>query len=245
MLRISFVLVCSSIVVACSGTDPSAVVPDAAPAAEASVDAPAQDTSADESGALDAGPIPEVAYATGVVSFTKGEKGGHQEDLLPDVVLGPPKGGGCCAGSLDVLSLGNGGEIVLSFDVAIVDGPGPDLLVFENPFQISGDPSSVLAEPAEVAVSDDGETWTTFPCSMTAYPYDGCAGWNPVYANEASPVDPREPEKAGGDPFDLATIGVKRARFVRIRDANKKIPAAAPTAGFDLDGVAALHFEKP
>lgn len=184
---------------------------------------------------------PPVKYATKVVSYTKGEKGGFNEEKLPGVVLGPPIGGGCCAGSLDVLSLGDGGEIVLGFDVAIVDEPGVDFVVFENAFEYSND--NVLAEPAEVSVSDDGVTWTPFPCTATTPPYGTCAGWRPVYATAESPIDPRDPSRAGGDPFDLAAIGVSRARFIRIRDMNRRFPAANPTAGFDLDGVAVLHFQ--
>ena len=186
--------------------------------------------------------VPPVKYVSKVISYTKGAKGGFNEQKLPDVVLGPPIGGGCCAGSLDVLSLGDGGEIVVGFDVAIVDEDGPDFVVFENPFEPSGDPTSVLAEPAEVSVSEDGVTWTAFPCTATAYPYGSCAGWHPVYATAESPIDPRDPARAGGDAFDLAAIGVKRARFIRIRDMLRKFPAASPTAGFDLDGVAVLHF---
>ncbi len=248
-LLVSFSCLAAFVAIGCSGSDGSAS-PDVVDSGSTSpsVDAGSTEAAADAADPDAADPdatIPPVAYPSGVVSFTKGEKGGHQEELLPDVVLGPPEGAGCCAGSTDVLSLGNGGEIVLAFDVAIVDGPGADLLVFENAFEIGGDPNSILAEPAEVAVSEDGETWTPFPCDPSSLPYAGCAGWRPVYASAERPVDPRDPGKAGGDPFDLATIGVKRARFVRIRDANKKIPAAAPTAGFDLDAVAALHFEAP
>lgn len=186
--------------------------------------------------------VSTVAYATKVVSYTKGDKGGFNEDKLPDIVLGPPHGGGCCAGSLDVLSLGDGGEIVLSFDSPIVDGPGVDFLVFENSFEYGG--GSVLAEPAEVSVSDDGVHWTAFPCTATAWPYGTCAGWHPVHASPESPIDPNDPAKAGGDPFDLAAIGVTSARYVRIRDMNRKFPAAPPTAGFDLDAVAAIHFAR-
>ena len=54
---------------------------------------------------------------------------------MPDIVLGPPVGGGALAGSLDVVSLGFSGEIVLCFEPnAIVDGPGADFIVFENAF---------------------------------------------------------------------------------------------------------------
>lgn len=182
-----------------------------------------------------------VRYPSKVVSYAKGAGGGFNEDKLPGVVLGPPQGGGCCAGSLDVLSLGDGGEIVLTFEAPIVDGPGVDFLVFENSFQIGGDPSTVLAEPAEVAVSDDGVTWTAFPCTAKESPFGMCAGWHPTFASLESPIDPADPAKAGGDPFDLAAIGVTSARYVRIRDMNGRFPAAPPTAGFDLDGVAVLH----
>lgn len=184
-----------------------------------------------------------VRHPSRVVTFTKGEKGGFNEEALPEVIQGPPQGGGCCAGSTDVLSLGDGGEIVLAFDVTIVDQPGTDFIVFENAFEYGSTPEDVVAEPAEVAVSDDGVTWTAFPCTATAWPYGTCAGWHPVHATAASPLDPLAPEKAGGDPFDLAAIGVTRARFIRIRDMNRRFPAAAPTAGFDLDGVAVLHFQ--
>jgi len=199
----------------------------------AQVDAP----STSQPGSLSTG----LHYVTKVVSYTQGEGGGFGKDKLPSVVEGPPQGSGCCAGSVDVLSLGNGGEIVVAFDVEIADGPGVDLIVFENAFQIAGDPDNVLAEPAEVAVSEDGTTWTAFPCTAKSAPYRSCAGWHPVYADKTTGVDPTDPAKAGGDAFDLATIGVKRARYVRIRDMNGRFPAKDGTAGFDLDAIAVLH----
>jgi hypothetical protein len=45
---------------------------------------------------------------------------------------------------------------------------------------------------------------------------------------------------SGGDAFDLATVGLRRARFVRIRDLQTHGPTA-PAAGFDLDAIAVLH----
>ena len=199
----------------------------------AGADAP----STSQPGSLSSG----VHYITKVVSYTPGDGGGFGKDKLPAVVFGPPQGGGCCAGSVDVVSLGNGGEIVVGFDVEIVDGPGVDLLVFENAFRIAGDPDNVLAEPAEVAVSEDGTTWTAFPCTAKSAPYGTCAGWHPVLATRETGVDANDPDKAGGDPFDLATIGVARARYVRIRDMNGRFPAKDGTAGFDLDAIAVLH----
>ncbi len=73
-------------------------------------------------------------FATSVVSFTAGTGSSYGQDQLPDIVLGPPKGGGTTSGSLDVATLGNGGTITLGFAPSvIVDRPGPDFIVFENP----------------------------------------------------------------------------------------------------------------
>ena len=238
--------VCSCLVsLGCSSAAAQADPTDAAPPGDSAV-AP-KDVGFDASPA-DAAAVDVVVdagkpahYATKVVSYTIGPGGGAGKDRLPDVVLGPPHGGGCCAGSVDTLSLGDGGEIVVGFDVAIVDGPGTDLIVFENAFQISGDPTKVLYELGEVSVSDDGVTWKTFPCTATAYPFGTCAGWHPVLATPEQPVDVNEPARAGGDPFDLADLGVAHARFVRIRDLETKIPPGPGTAGFDLDAVAVIH----
>ena len=155
----------------------------------------------------------EARYATKVVSYTQGEGGGFNADKLPEIVLGPPKGGGCCSGSVDVVSLGNGGEIVVGFDVEIVDGPGVDFVVFENPFDIGGDATNPYAEPGEISVSEDGKTWSTWPCTTLKYPYGACAGWHPVLATKATGVDVRDPGKAGGDPFDLGDLGDFGASF--------------------------------
>ena len=187
-----------------------------------------QDTAADLAGRE---AQPGDPYADQVVSFALGDNAGFGEADLPGIVLGPPRGRGTDAGSLDVVSLGLGGEIVLEMsDPGIVDGAGPDLLVFENPFV-------GFIEPGEVSVSPDGVTWWTFPCSREA-PYTGCAGLNPVLANPTqNSIDPTDPESAGGDAFDLADLGVAEVRFVRITDIGQG-SYAGNTGGFDLDALA-------
>jgi hypothetical protein len=181
-------------------------------------------------------------FITRVVSFTPGPGAGFGQDRMPAIVYGPPVGGGLCAGSTDVVSLGAGGEIVVEFtENAIVDGPGPDLLVFGNPFDIGcNDPTHVYAKPAEVSVSDDGRTWATFPCNATTYPYGSCAGWHPVLSAPANGISPFDPAKAGGDPFDLSDVGVAHARFVRVRDMMSDVDAH----GFNLDAMAILNPES-
>lgn len=184
-------------------------------------------------------------FATKVVSFTPGACAGFGANRMPDIVLGPPSGASAGQGSTDVVSLGTGGEIVLSFEPnALVDGPGVDLLVFENAFLKAGT-DETFAEPGEVSVSDDGETWTTFPCTATAAPWGACAGWHAV-AQSGPGVSPVDPAKAGGDPYDLADLGVTRARFVRIRDVGGQRCASTSvnTNGFDLDAIAAVNAEE-
>jgi hypothetical protein len=79
-------------------------------------------------------------FATSVESFSAGPGSAFGQAELPNVVLGPPKGLGETDGSLDVASLGNGGSITLGFaPSAIVDGPGPDFIVFENAFYVASD----------------------------------------------------------------------------------------------------------
>lgn len=198
----------------------------------------------------DGGFYPADRFVMKVVSVTQGECGGFGAAKMPDVVMGPPVGAGDEMGSLDVFSLGKGGEIVVSFEPnAIVDGPGADFIVFENAFFASGDPSLVAADLGEVSVSEDGTTWHTFPCtipdaSSPKPPFGTCAGWHPVYSSPQNGISPFDVEKAGGDPFDLADLGVPTARFVKIRDrATIGCPSggASTTAGFDLDAISLVN----
>jgi hypothetical protein len=194
----------------------------------------------------EAGVIRSDRFATKVVRFTPGECGGFGAPNLPGVVLGPPVGAGTAQGGLDVVSLGHAGEIVLSFEPnAIVDGPGVDFLVFENAFYVGGKPERVYAERAQVSVSEDGTTWKTFPCTETAYPYGKCAGWHPVMSNPSNGISPVDPAVAGGDPFDLADVGLQRARFVKILDLSAGACGGLNTGGFDLDAVAIVNAETP
>jgi len=179
-------------------------------------------------------------FADAVVSFSPGACAGFGQDALPDVVLGPPRGAGENAGSTDVVSLGELGEIVLRFDDrVVVDEDGPDLLVFENAFV--GWP-----ETGVVAASPDGEVWSEWPCDPEDAEggFPGCAGVQPVYADGEGDFDPTDPAAAGGDAFDLAAIGLAEARFVRVRDSGHNA-CSADTGGFDLDALAVVNGRVP
>ena len=187
----------------------------------------------------------DLPYARSVESFEPGDGAGYNEQKLPDVALGPPGGKGNSAGSLDVVSLGAGGAIVLGFgDKALSDGPGPDLVVFENPFWPGGDATQVYAELGEVSVSDDGKTWQTFPCDTVGDGqghFPGCAGVTPTLKYDPVALVPLDPAQTGGDAFDLADLGVSRARFVKIHDL-ETLEVAGTSTGFDLDAVGLVNF---
>ena len=189
----------------------------------------------------------------------------------PGIVLGPPGSATPTTGSLAVMSVGHGGTITLEFtDNEIVDGPGPDLIVFENPFFCTSvpasdaDPYSVFAEPGIVEVSEDGVTFTRFPfdasalAQVTSLCTDkallgrliGLFGITPNFTgNWTVPDDPLVFDPAapggvsghGGDAFDLATVGLTRARYVRLIDPNLPIGIPGSSEGFDLDAVVAIH----
>lgn len=184
-------------------------------------------------------PVASDPFMDEVVSFDPGPNAGFGMAGLPEIVLGSPRGSGNFQSSLHVLSLGVGGEIILKSDTPILDGPGEDFIVFENPFLIGGDPDSPFAEPGEVSVSQDGITFFSFPCESDnfedLYPY--CAGVQPVFANsETNVIDPTDPEEAGGDPFDLQTLGLSWIQYIRIQDLSES--GSGDTAGFDLDAIA-------
>jgi hypothetical protein len=202
---------------------------------------------------IDASVVPADRFVTKVVSYTPGSCAGFGQSAMPSIVVGPPIGGGTTQGSTDVVSLGGGGEIVVSFEPnAIVDGPGVDLIVFENPFWIGGNPNHIYDEPGEVSVSDDGVSWVPFPCTTPQSappPYGQCGGWHVIDSNPDNGINPLDPSVAGGDPYDLADIGVKHARYVRVRDMTQETcPTAGPkpiTNGFDLDAMGIVNAEMP
>jgi hypothetical protein len=167
----------------------------------------------------------------------------------PEQALGPAQGD-----TLDVLVLGNGGRVVLSFDPPFGDGPGPDLAVFENAF------NDTFLELAFLEVSSDGEHFARFDSLSLGT------------APTASTVDPTSLAGLGGKyragfgvPFDLdrlryqplvssGVVDLGAIRFVRVVDIvgdgstldrlGHPIYDPTPTigtGGFDLDAVAVLR----
>jgi len=192
----------------------------------------------------------------------------------PQKAVNGVRGGGDAAGSTDVFTLGfAAGEddlLVLGWSGRVAgNGPGTDLVVFENAFRI-GDGAATFIEPAVVSVSRDGVAFVDFPhrydgtageASLSdPAAWEGFAGLTPVRWNvDSREADPFDREAAGGDAFDLDDLpadggegDAMRAggfRFVRIRSAATQVdpatglpfPRSAVSNGPDIDGVAARY----
>lgn len=215
-------------------------------------------------GTGDAGP-PTVARADTVVDAPGAGAGPFRD---PSRAIDGVRGGGLGAGSLDVYSIDYGTHLVLSWGGRrVLDGPGVDLVVFENPFHY-GDGLTFM-DPAIVEVSVDGEAWVALPHEYAAddpsvysargADWRGFAGVTPVTLHEEHhPVDPFDVSAAGGDGFDLATLPdegeagrIRRegAALVRIRAAHDHVdprtgaryPRDPVANGPDIDGVYARY----
>jgi hypothetical protein len=181
-------------------------------------------------------------WADAVVSFTAGSGSGFGQNFLPENILGPPDPStgvdayNPSSNPREILSLGHGGEIILEFtDNKIVNGDGIDFTVFENAF-ISWD-GSVFMEAAKVAVSQDGHNWFEFPFDTTDM--SGLAGVTPIADNQ----NPTDPTVSGGDQFDLESVGLEWASYVRITDLGDYYQEGTYNGDFDLDAVVAVNSE--
>lgn len=213
-----------------------------------------------------------------VVSFTPGSGAGFGASFYPGNVLGPPNGSSDPTTPTfteqDLLSLGDGGTIVLKFtNSEIYDAPGIDFTIFENPVQPLGIPTQSFADTAIVSVSVDGVTWSTFPFNyippgpggslLNKSNYVGFAGVNASLSSPSNGISPFDPAVSGGDSFDLAQVGLSHVRYVKIHDTGSTGTtqtvdpqgdivddpgnhlAFSPSVGFDLDAVAAIHTTPP
>lgn len=178
-------------------------------------------------------------FADCVEGFDPAEGVSFGHDAMPDIVRGPPQGGGETMGGTHVVSLGCGGSITLHFSEPWpTDGPGPDFVVFENAF-VAG--AQTFIEPAQVLVSDDGVGWYAFDCDPTREDPEGCAGLHPVIPAATADIE-IDPATAGGDAFDLSDVGLPEARYVRLVDRTAEhygtsIWCQGDAGGFDLDAI--------
>lgn len=160
--------------------------------------------------------------------------------------------------SFDVVSLGDSGVAILTFDLPIINGNGFDFAVFENGF------ADNYVEYAFVEVSSDGVHFVRFPSSsetptnvqMSSFEYSDCR-----YVNNLA----GKYRQGFGTPFDLeeltdsANLDLNHITHVKIIDVigsidpqfgtldaqgniiNDPWPSAFESGGFDLDGVGIMN----
>lgn len=162
----------------------------------------------------------------------------------PDLALGQAVGT-----SFDIVSLGRGGSITMTFANPIADGAGADFAVFENAF------SDTSLELAYVEVSADGSNWYRFTNdSLTAGTVGSFGSIDPTDITGLA----GKYRQGYGTPFDLAESGLSEISYVRILDivgngscldsSGDFIYDPYPTsgsAGFDLDAVGVLNQAAP
>jgi hypothetical protein len=188
----------------------------------------------------------EKGWIDTVVAFRPGPGQAFGREYFPENIFGPPDSAARpnrpSANPRQILSLGFGGEIVVGFrGRLLLNGPGPDFVVFENAFITPA--GRVFIEPACVSVSSDGVSWVAFPWDTLTL--TGCAGRTPTDGRTAADL---EPSHGGGDWFSLELLGVDTVRYIRITDLtgwlaqHPEHPQWDPTlSGFDLDAVGARY----
>lgn len=161
-------------------------------------------------------------------------------------------------GDNGIVSLGDGGSAILTFEEPIFNGPGVDFAVFENGF------NNTFLELAFVEVSSDGINYVRFPSiSLTQIDVqvDGFGDVDPtnVY-NLAGKYKARY-----GTPFDLEELkddpllNVDNITHIKLIDVvgsiddayasldsqgnkiNDPYATPFPSSGFDLDAIGVMH----
>ncbi len=159
--------------------------------------------------------------------------------------------GPAASNTADIVCLGNGGNITLTFPFPIREESGADFAVFENSF------NDTFLELAFVEVSSDGANYFRFPNRSEGNVAVGAFGSvNPTTLNGLAGK-----HRVGfGTPFDLASLGspggldLTRIRYVRIVDITgggavkdsigHSIYDPTPTTGsggFDLEAIGVIH----
>ena len=170
--------------------------------------------------------------------------------------------GAATESTADVVSLGDYGIAVLTFDIPIQNGDGYDFAVFENSLNDS------FLEMAFVEVSSDGVNYFRFPAISNSDTIEQVNNGGSVDASLIHNLAGKY--KAGwGTPFDLAELegteglDVNNITHIRLIDVvgciapryatrdsrghiiNDPYPTPFHSSGFDLDGVAVMNGWRP
>lgn len=162
------------------------------------------------------------------------------------------------AGTNGIVSLGDGGMAVLTFEKPVYNGPSWDFAVFENSFD------GLFLELAFVEVSSDGVNFFRFQAHSLTDTLVQKAAFDTLDAGKINNLAGKY-QGMYGTPFDLqelegnAGLDINYITHIRIADvtgsllsefasydtAGNKIndpwPTAFPSGGFDLDALGVIH----
>lgn len=165
------------------------------------------------------------------------------------------------AGTNGTVSLGDGGEAILTFANPITDGAGWDFAIFENSF------SNTFLELAYVEISSDGINYFRFPSTSYTQDTNQVGGFGSIDATQIDNLAGKY-EALYGTPFDvnqlsgisglninavthikvIDVVGSIQDMYVRYDSHGNKINdpwnTPFPSSGFDLDAVGVIH-ESP
>jgi hypothetical protein len=166
--------------------------------------------------------------------------------------------------SSSVVSLGDGGSIILSFASPIVNGSGADFSVFENGFA-SGSAGQGFLELATVAVSSDGTNFFTFPDVSLTQTQTQVGAFGTLDPTNLYDLAGKTFAGVGTD-FDLQELAgvspllnINDIQYVKVTDVvgsinpaygtydsegnliNDPWPTPFASSGFDLDAIAVLN----
>lgn len=196
-----------------------------------------------------------VGWATGWTNYVPGANV-SSDFMTPEKALGP-----ATSNVYDVVSQGDGGSIVMTFDPPIANGPGYDFAVFGNAFT-----HTEFLELAYVEVSSDGTNFVRFPNhSLTPAGTYWDEDMDPTLINGLA----GKYMKGFGVPFDLHelrysdVLDIHNVPYVRLVDiigdgsyedsygnpiydpTPSIFPGFSGGAGFDLEAVAVLNQRTP
>ncbi|MDR1112744.1 MAG: T9SS type A sorting domain-containing protein [Bacteroidales bacterium] len=160
--------------------------------------------------------------------------------------------------TVNVVSLGDGGEAILTFQTPLANGTGYDFAVFENSFD------DYFLELAFVEISSDNIHYFRFPATSNTQTVTQVDGYDTLYATLINNLAGKY--RAGwGTPFDLdelpddSNLDKNNIRYVKIIDVvgyihpdyatydangniiNDPYPTPFASSGFDLAGVGVIN----
>lgn len=200
-----------------------------------------------------------IGWASGVEVtrgpvFIEGPANGYATYGIDSFGTGPADG-------LDVVSLGDGGEAIITFDAPITNEVGPDFAIFENGF------IDHYLELAFVEVSSDGINYTRFDAiseiqtdiQLTNFDTVNCRYVNnfagKYKANYGTPFDLDELASAPGLDINNIThiklidvVGTINPAYGTYDSQgliiNDPYPTMFESGGFDLDAVGIIHSDE-